>query len=55
MWHTLSLEVAGDSITASVDGKKVASVTDAKFQHGMVAVGSGWHLAYFDDFSIAPK
>ena len=54
-WHMLSLEVVGSSITASVDGQKVAAVTDTKYQHGMVALGSGWHLAYFDSFSIAPK
>jgi hypothetical protein len=54
-WYTLSLTVEGDSIKASVDGRVVSQVTDTKFKHGMVAIGSGWHLAYFDDFSIAPK
>ena len=38
VWHTLSLEVVGDSSTASVDGKKVAPMTDAR-------PNTGWWLA----------
>ena len=51
--RTLSVTMVGSKITASVDGKVVAAVTDTTHLHGMAAVGSGWHLAYFDDFSLA--
>ena len=56
-WHTLQLDLVGTKVTGTVDGKMVGQVNDinATFTHGMVAVGSGWHVAYFDNFSVAAK
>ena len=56
-WHTLQLDLVGTKVTGTVDGKVVGQVNDAKatFTHGMVAVGSGWHAAYFDNFTVSAK
>jgi hypothetical protein len=51
-WHTLRLTVHGTTVSGLVDGKQVGSVRDSTFTHGMVAVGSGWHEACFDDFVV---
>jgi len=56
-WHTLKLELVGKQVTGTVDGKVVGTVTDtnATYTHGMVAIGSGWHIAYFDNFTVNAK
>jgi hypothetical protein len=51
-WHTLGLSFVGTKVTATVDGATVATVTDSGSSYGMVALGSGWHRAWFDDFAI---
>ena len=51
-WRRLRLDVIGDTVTGMVDGVQVGSVVNATLGHGMVAVGSGWHLAYFDNFTV---
>jgi hypothetical protein len=53
-WRTLSLEMAGSKITPSVDGKSLGTVVSDTLPHGMAALGSGWHRAVFDDFSLKP-
>lgn len=52
-WLTLSLKFVGTSITPSVDGTALKTVTDSKFAAGMVGVGSGWNTAWFDDLAVA--
>ena len=54
-WHKLQLKVAGSTLTGTVDGETVGSTTDAsnRFAHGMIAIGSGWHEAAFDNFSVS--
>ena len=51
-WHRLRLDVAGVVATGSVDGNVVGSCNATAFTHGMAAVGSGWHVAYFDNFTV---
>jgi hypothetical protein len=53
-WHTLQLDLVGTKVTGTVDGKVVGQVNDrnATFTYGMVAIGSGWHVAYFDNFTV---
>ena len=55
-WRTLTLEMKGSTITPMVDGAALGATvdTEGRFEHGMAAVGSGWHLAYFDDFALKP-
>ena len=38
MWHTLSLNLNGTSIQASIDGTTVADVTDSAFRGGQVGL-----------------
>eukprot|EP00729_Bicosta_minor_P001071 gene1071-29945_t len=56
-WHTLKLELVGKQVTGTVDGVVVGTVADTKvtYTHGMVAIGSGWHLAYFSNFTVDAK
>lgn len=35
--------------------EEVASVQDATSSRGMVALGSGWHEAFFDNFEVYPS
>merc|ERR1712217_662998 len=58
-WHTLSLKMVGSMVTASMDSKVLATVSDAIFprppntRFGMMALATGWHQAYFDNFKVA--
>jgi hypothetical protein len=46
----------GSAISAFLDGKQLAQVSDATHQSGMAGMGTGWNLASFDNFSItAPR
>eukprot|EP00039_Didymoeca_costata_P021228 m.343840 g.343840 ORF g.343840 m.343840 type:complete len:935 (-) comp23434_c0_seq1:140-2944(-) len=53
-WYTLSLRIGSDnSATASVNGDVVAiSKANKGTLGGSTALGSGYHIAYFDNFSI---
>jgi hypothetical protein len=51
-WHSLTLRFKGDSISVIVNNKKVVSVTDAKYTHGLAGLGSDFNFAEFDDFEI---
>lgn len=52
-WASVALTAVGANITAVVDGAAVVSVQDATFGWGMVALGSGWHPAWWDSVSVA--
>ena len=56
-WHTLKLELVGKQVTGTVDGVVVGTVADTNVTYtlGMVAIGSGWHLAYFSNFTVDAK
>ena len=51
-WHNLQLRFAGPLITASLDGKPVASVRDSTHAHGMFGIGSEWNRAQFDNLAV---
>ena len=51
-WHELALSFVGSTITAKLDGAVLSTVTDATTTFGNVAVGSGWHAAWFDDVVV---
>jgi hypothetical protein len=49
----MSLSFKGNAISASVEGKEVVSGLESEMSpYGMVAIGSGWHLAEFSQFSV---
>ena len=52
-WHKLSLSVSRTTITARVDGRKVASLSDSTLKRGIpgIEVG-GWYPAYFSNLSV---
>jgi hypothetical protein len=52
-WHTLSLSLASSAITASVDGQKVATLTDSTLTHGIPGIeAGGWYPAYFSHLTV---
>lgn len=53
-WVALQLTMVGDTLTPAVNGHLLPAITDLTYSHGMVAVGCGWHLASFDNFSLKP-
>jgi len=53
-WHTYKISFQGTTIKTYLDNIQLNSVTDNTYGYGMVAIGSGWHEAYFDNFSITP-
>ena len=52
--HALQLSVKGTTIKASVGGEAVWSGQSSDFAMGQVALGSGYHFAAFNAFSVAP-
>ena len=51
-FHTAAVTAKGSTISASWDGATLASVTDTSSAFGMVAMGGGWHEAWFDNAKI---
>jgi Concanavalin A-like lectin/glucanases superfamily len=54
-WHHAELAFRGNQISVHLDGKELATVTDASHSHGMFALGTGWNRAQFDNLSVAPQ
>ncbi len=55
-WHQLELEVKGDALAVSLDGKRVVEAHDKTFaEPGRIGVWTHVSsLATFDDFAITP-
>jgi galactosylceramidase len=51
-WHHLSLSMKGEQLTALLDSNRLAMVNDGSIKSGLVALGTGWNLALFGNFSI---
>lgn len=51
-WHTLQLAFKGPAITASLDGKPLVTVKDPSHTAGMIAIGTDWGTAQFDNLSV---
>jgi O-glycosyl hydrolase len=51
-WHHLALAFRGSTIEASIDGARVASLSDETHKKGMAGIGTGWNLAQFADFAV---
>ena len=46
-WHGLGLRMEGRKVSAFIDGKLVASLSNiASFDHGLVGLGSSWNTAW---------
>jgi hypothetical protein len=54
-WHNLALTMQGSTITASIDHRQVASVTDTSHSVGQMGLGvGGFQNADFADVTITP-
>ena len=53
-WHTMQLTFRGPQIAATLDGKSLATVHDATHKSGMIAFGTDWGRAQFDNLSVQP-
>ncbi len=54
-WHTLALTMQGSTISGSIDGASVGSVTDTSYQTGQVGIGVvGYRTDQFDNLSVTP-
>jgi galactosylceramidase len=51
-WHRVGLEVRNGVISISWDSKTLAEVKDATLKQGVVAFGSGWNPAQFDNLRV---
>jgi hypothetical protein len=51
-WHRLQLSFRGEHVEASLDGRRLASVQDKSHAHGMVAIGTDWGEAQFDNLAV---
>jgi Glycosyl hydrolase family 59 len=55
VWHSAKISFRGDTITAWIDQKQIATVHDSAHPHGMFGIGSGWQRAEFDNLVVAPN
>jgi len=53
-WHSAEMVFNVDSIEIVIDGKMKAKVVDSTYNHGVIAIGTGWNEAYFDNIKISP-
>jgi F5/8 type C domain-containing protein/alpha-galactosidase-like protein/glycosyl hydrolase family 59 (putative galactocerebrosidase) len=54
-WHRLGLEVRGDEITATLDGRALATVLDNAYPVGQIGLEtSPWVTAQFDNLRVTP-
>lgn len=51
-WHRISVSAQGNNIRCALNGRVVATGIDGSCKSGMVTIGTGWHLAEFDDLEI---
>ena len=51
-WHRLELAMRGDHLTATLDGRVLATLADTHHAFGNVALGCGYHPAAFDDLEV---
>ncbi len=53
-WHHIEVKFKGRQITATLDQKQLANVSDGSHTHGMFGIGTGWNTAQFDNLSVSP-
>jgi hypothetical protein len=54
-WHTLSLSLQGSTITASIDGTVVVTVTDTSFTSGQAGLESTWDTVQYNNFQVTSE
>jgi hypothetical protein len=51
-WHALQVVFEGQKIIPSLDGKQLTAVQDPSHTAGMIAIGTDWGTAQFDNLSV---
>ena len=51
-WHRLALSFTGNQITAKLDDRELTTIKDKTHTHGMIALGTDWSAAQFDNLSV---
>lgn len=51
-WHHLQFNCAGEKLSVLLDHKKMVSLNNDAFKSGVVALATGWNVAYFDNFEV---
>jgi len=54
VWYDVKVQAAGNQVTAFLGGSQLVTLTDTSklSEYGMVAFGSGWHEAWFENLAI---
>lgn len=52
-WHSVEMVFNGESIEVVIDKKMKTKVADSTYNHGIVAIGTGWNEAYFDNIKVS--
>lgn len=53
-WHSVKMLFKINSIEVIIDKKSRTKVVDSTYSHGIIAIGTGWNEAYFDNIKISP-
>lgn len=53
-WHSLELIFINDNIEIIIDKKQKYKVVDKTYDNGIIAIGTGWNVVYFDNIVIGP-
>lgn len=52
VWYDVKVQAAGNQVTAFLGGSQLVTLADTSSAYGMVAFGSGWHEAWFENLVI---
>ncbi len=52
-WYTATLSASGGTIVGTIDGTRVFQSDDKNpYTMGFTSLGTGWHVAHFDNFNM---
>ena len=51
-WHRLELSASGSTLAATVDGRRLATLSGASWSHGLAGVESNWSRVQYDDLTV---
>lgn len=54
-WHHLQMNCTGDELAVLIDNKPIVNLHNKEHQSGIVALATGWNVAYFDHFKITAR
>lgn len=54
-WHHLQMNCISDNLTVSIDKKQIVTIRNDQYRSGVIALATGWNVAYFDNFKIIAR